>query len=322
MKTLDGLDGLRSIPPGATLSIGNFDGVHRGHAEILRMARQLRDATPNSPGVAVVTFEPHPLTVLRPQAVPPRLTPPALKRELIERAGAAFYVTLPPSPEVLELTAEQFWQILRDEVRPAQLVEGRSFNFGKGRGGSAHRLREWAAGTGIDVHIVDPISVPLLDLSVVPVSSSLIRWFLSYGRVRDAAICLGRAYALEGEVVTGHQRGRTIGIPTANLGIVDQMVPDDGVYAGRCTLDGKTYPAAVSIGTLPTFGENARQVEAFLLDFSGDLYGQALRVELVDWIRDQWKLPGIEALKTQIERDVERVKELWDVAPERAIARA
>jgi riboflavin kinase/FMN adenylyltransferase len=182
------------------------------------------------------------------------------------------------------------------------------------------RLREWAAGTGIDVHVVEPVSVPLLDLSVVPVSSSLIRWFLSYGRVRDAAICLGRAYAVEGEVVTGHQRGRTIGIPTANLQIVDQMVPDDGVYAGRCRLDGKTYPAAVSIGTLPTFGENARQVEAFLLDFSGNLYGRTLRVELVDWVREQWKLPGIEALKAQIDRDVERVREMWDIAPERAIA--
>jgi riboflavin kinase / FMN adenylyltransferase len=172
------------------------------------------------------------------------------------------------------------------------------------------------------VHVADPVSVPLLDLSVVPVSSSLIRWFLSYGRARDAAICLGRAYALEGEVVTGHQRGRTIGIPTANLRITDQMVPDDGVYAGRCSLDDMTYPAAVSIGTLPTFGDNARQIEAFLLDFSGDLYGRTLRVELVDWIREQWKLPGIEALKAQIERDVERVRAVWDTAPERVIASA
>jgi riboflavin kinase/FMN adenylyltransferase len=322
MKTLDGLDGLRSLPPGAVVSIGNFDGFHRGHAEILRVARGLRDAAPGCPGVAVATFEPHPLTVLRPQAVPPRLTPPEMKRDLLERAGADFCVRLAPSHDVLDLSAEQFWAVLRDAVRPAHLVEGGTFTFGKARGGTIRQLREWTAPAGIGLHVVGAVAVPLLNLSVVPVSSSLIRWLLSYGRVRDAAICLGRAYALEGEVVPGHQRGRTIGVPTANLRVTDQMVPDDGVYAGRCTVDGTAYPAAVSIGTMPTFGENARQVEAFLIGYTGDLYGRTLRVELVDWVREQWKLPGIEALKAQIGRDVERVREVWNAAPERTIVRA
>jgi riboflavin kinase/FMN adenylyltransferase len=148
------------------------------------------------------------------------------------------------------------------------------------------------------------VSVPLLDLQMVEVSSSLIRWLTAHGRVRDAAICLGRSYALRGEVIMGHQRGRTIGVPTANLRVADQLVPIDGVYAGRSTIDGNTYAAAVSIGTMPTFGENDRQVEAHLIGFDGDLYGRVIEVELVDWVREQWKFSGLEALKSQLRRDI------------------
>jgi riboflavin kinase/FMN adenylyltransferase len=277
------------------ISVGNFDGVHRGHAEILARATALRDGTPGAK-LAVVTFEPHPLTVLRPEAVPPRLSTAALKRDLLAKAGADVLVVLPPSPEVLNLAAEDFWAILRDEVRPAHMVEGGTFNFGKGRRGTIERLREWSEGTGVHLHVVPPVAVPLLDMRLMPVSSSLIRWLLANGRVRDAGICLARPYALEGEVIRGHERGRAIGVPTANLDCPEQMVPADGVYAGRCTVDGRTYPVALSIGTMPTFGENRRQVEAHLLNFSGDLYGRRLSVEVTDWVRDQWKFNGVEPL--------------------------
>lgn len=330
MKLFDGLDGLRRVPPGAVLSIGNFDGVHRGHREILAVARGLRDGASLSPTsalapgptpLAVVTFEPHPLTVLRPEAAPPRLTPPGLKRALIEQAGADFLIVLAPRPEVLNLTAEAFWAILRDEVRPAHLVEGESFSFGNGRGGNVARLREWSEGTGVTVHVVPPVSVPLLHLCVAPVSSSLIRWLLGQGRVRDAGICLGRAFALEGEVVVGQQRGRTIGVPTANLDCRDQMIPADGVYAGRCTVAGRTYPVAMSIGTNPTFVDKQRQVEAHLLGFAGDLYGQTLRVELTDWVRGMWKFAGVEPLKRQMARDLDYCLERHDLDAGRAIVR-
>src|SRR5688500_5097722 len=190
---------------------------------------------------------------------------------MLEAAGVDEYVVLPLSKEVLGLTAEAFWTILRDEARPTHVVEGSSFNFGKGRGGNIDRLREWSAASPIALHIVDAVTVPLLDLSVVPVSSSLIRWLLAHGRARDAAICLGRPYALRGEVVKGHQRGRTIGVPTANLDVNEQLIPGDGVYVGRGTVGAAAFPAAVSIGTMPTFGENRRQVEAHLIGFSGDL---------------------------------------------------
>jgi riboflavin kinase/FMN adenylyltransferase len=321
MTILEGLDGLRQLPAGSVLSVGNFDGVHRGHAEILRCARTLRDATPGAGAtMAVVTFEPHPLTVLRPDAVPPRLSTPEMKRQLIAEAGADALVVLAPKPEVLNLAAEDFWAILRDEVRPAHMVEGESFNFGKGRRGTIARLREWSAASDVQLHVVSPLAVPLVDMQLAPVSSSLVRWLLSQGRVRDAGICLGRAYALEGQVVEGYRRGRTIGVPTANLDCRDQMIPADGVYAGRCTAGGWIYPVALSIGTMPTFeGKNPRQVEAHLIGFTGDLYGKTLRVELSDWVRDQLKFDGVEALKEQMARDIDYCAERAGVDAGRAI---
>jgi len=321
MKVLDGLQGLRNLPGGAVVSIGNFDGVHRGHKQILSRAQQLKGSC-GAPATVIVTFEPHPLTVLRPQLVPPRLTPPARKRELLQAGGADVLVNLPPAREVLDLTAEQFWQLLRDEVRPSHLVEGSSFNFGKNRGGTIDTLREWTKGSPIELHIVEPVTVALLDLSVVPVSSSLIRWLLAGGRVRDAAICLGRGYEVEGEVVRGAQRGREFGVPTANLRCPDQLIPAHGVYAGRCTTDGVTHAAAVSIGTNPTFGENPRAVEAHLLDFSGDLYGNNLRIELTDWLREQQVYRSIDALKSQIARDIDQTRARFSEDPSRPIALA
>ena len=320
LHVLDGLEGLGAVPAGAVVSVGNFDGVHIGHQKILSTAGRLKQ---EAPAVAVVTFEPHPNTVLRPEAAPPRLTPPALKRALLAARGVDLLVNLPPSPEVLDLTAEQFWQILRDKVRPTHMVEGSSFNFGKGRGGTISRLVEWAAASSVLLHVIDPVSVPLLDMTVVNVSSSLIRWLLFNGRARDAAICLGRPYALEGKVVKGYRRGRTIGVPTANLECDEQFVPDDGVYAARCTAGGRTYPVALSIGTMPTFGNDLhRQVEAHLVGFDGDLYGQVLRVEILDWLRGQARFDGVDSLKAQLRRDIAETVERQAADPARPIARA
>jgi riboflavin kinase / FMN adenylyltransferase len=321
MRVLHGIDGLRQLAPGGVLTVGNFDGVHRGHRRLLEIADGLRQSTGGR--LAVATFEPHPLTVLRPEIAPPRLTPPDVKHALLMAAGVADLVELPPTPEVLSVPAETFWHILRDDVRPAHLVEGSSFNFGKGRAGTIHKLRAWSADSAVKLHVIDGVSVPLLDLQVVPVSSSLIRWLLAYGRARDAAICLGRAYALRGEVVQGFQRGRAIGVPTANLKMTDQLVPADGVYAGRATIDGTTYPAALSIGTLPTFGaDQPRQVEAHLIGFDGDLYGRTIEVELLDWVREQCKFGSLDALKAQIARDVAACRELAQRDVTRPIARA
>lgn len=318
MNVYQGISGLKSLPTGATLSIGNFDGVHLGHRSILQLMRSLQHGS-GAP-LAVVTFEPHPLTVIKPEIAPPRLTSPDLKHRLLEEQGVTHYVVLPPSPEVLGLSAEQFWTILRDVVKPAHLVEGSTFTFGKDRAGNVARLKEWASGTQINLHIAQGLSVALLDLSVVPVSSSLIRWLISYGRVRDAAICLGRPYALDGQVGHGHERGRAIGVPTANLQCADQLVPADGVYVGRCVIDGMTHACAVSIGTTPTFNDVVRQVEAHVLDFGGDLYGNTLHVELVDWLRDQRKFRSVDALKQQIAVDIAAARLRSGADPARSIA--
>lgn len=309
MQLLEGIQGLRSLPPGCVLTIGNFDGVHIGHQAILSQMREFDRAAP----AAVVTFEPHPLTVLRPQAAPPRLTSLERKREVVRSLGIEYYVTLPPSPDVLNLTAEEFWAILRDDVRPSHIVEGQTFNFGKGRGGTIERLQAWAASTPIRVHRLASQTAVLHDKTVVPVSSSVIRWLLGYGRVEDAAICLGRAYELNGEVIKGFQRGRQLGFPTANFDCGDQLVPADGVYAGCCVIDGQPYAAAVSIGSTPTFSERRYQVEVHLLDFDGDLYGQSLAVTLPRWVRDQRKFPSLDHLRAQLERDLRTVRGLIPV---------
>jgi riboflavin kinase / FMN adenylyltransferase len=307
MKILTGIEGLRRLPAGCVLSVGNFDGIHLGHRRIIETARGMVGANGE---VALVTFEPHPLTVLRPGNVPPRLTPLELKNELLAAAGVAYLVELPPTPEVLNTTAEEFWAIIRDGVRPAHMVEGTNFNFGKGRGGTIGKLQEWAAQSPVKLHVIDGVDAVLCDLTVVPVSSSLIRWLLAHGRCRDAARCLGRAYVLEGTVVEGFKRGRTIGVPTANLRLTaNQLLPPDAVYAGRCNIDATPYPAAVSIGKMPTFGDQLpHQLEVHIIGFTGDLYGRVIRVELVDYLREQWKFGGVEPLKYQIGRDIEASK--------------
>lgn len=302
-----GLDSLRRIPPGAAVSVGNFDGVHLGHASIVRACVAAR-ATGRE--AVCVTFEPHPLTVLRPSHAPPRIVSSLRKRQLIDSLGVDRLVTLAPTPDVLGTSAEDFYAILRDDARVAHLVEGLNFNFGKARRGNIHVLREWCGRDSIPLTVAPEVTVQLTDLAVVPVSSSLIRWLIAHGRVRDAEACLGRPFALDGTVVRGEQRGRTIGFPTANLWCddADQLLPAPGVYAARCRFNNESRLAALSVGTKPTFDGQAVAIEAHLLDFTGDLYGQAMTIELLGWVRDQQKFPGIDALKEQLVRDVESVR--------------
>jgi riboflavin kinase/FMN adenylyltransferase len=320
MRILNGLEGLRQVPAGSVVSIGNFDGVHRGHQRLLSVCRERANLAGGQ--VVVVTFEPHPLTVLRPSAVPPRLTTAEMKQELLESQGVEAYVVLAPEPAVLNLSAEEFWAILRDETRPSHLIEGPEFTFGKGRRGTAEKLLEWSAGTGVRFEAVEPESCALLDLSLVRISSTIIRWLLKNGRVRDAAICLGRPYALRGAVIKGFGRGRTIGVPTANLDCAGQFVPADGVYAGRCRVGDRAYAAAVSIGDMPTYTEGKRQIEAHLLDFDSDLYGKTLDLELTDWLRDQRKFSGTPALMKAIEEDIVQTRRRTALDPSMPIVQA
>lgn len=300
-----GIDQLRDLAPGAVLTIGNFDGVHLGHRELIRQARTVA----GNHRVVTVTFDPHPATVLKPEAAPLRLTPQHVKTRLLKEAGADDVIVIPPIRQVLEMEAEDFFAILRDQARIAHLVEGENFCFGKGRRGTVSRLTEWTKDTPMGLTVLKPVEVALVDMNLVQVSSSLIRTLAAWGRVRDAGICLGSPLRLVGKVVEGFKRGRTLGFPTANLDCTGNVVPADGVYAGRITLGGTNYPVALNIGPLPTFSDKARQIEAHIIGFSGDLYGQTLEFELADFLRDTRKFPSLDALKSQLHLDIENAKE-------------
>lgn len=290
------------------VTIGNFDGVHRGHATLVETAR--RTTGPSGRTVAV-TFEPHPISRLRPDCVPPRLTGAAERRRLLLEAGANEVIELDPTPQLLGLDAAAFVRELRGRLRFDLIVEGPDFRFGRARSGSIETLRAIAAADGFVCEVVPPIDVALRDGTLVEARSSLARWLLAQGRVDDASRVLGRPYALIGRAVPGDRRGRTIGVPTINLGEVETLLPGDAVYGGHATLaDGRRFDAAISVGTKPSFGRSARVCEAHLLDAAlpMDWYGHAVRVEFVHWVREQIAFPTLDRLLERMAGDIEAIR--------------
>jgi len=342
VRVVHGLDPQALNLPRSSLTIGNFDGVHRGHQQIIARVRE-RATAAEAPTV-VLTFEPHPLTVLTPGRAPERLTPLAEKLARLEAAGADVAVVAESNRELLSLTPGQFVERVVAGLHPRFVVEGASFRFGRGRAGTPQTLRELGSEHGFEVAVVDAFCLPLTRVkrradeadppSDRAVSSSLIRQLLGEGRVEDAAICLGRPYVLIGQVVSGYGRGRDLGFPTANLEVEGQLIPADGVYAGFAQVvevpaqassfhsPASRLPAAVSIGTTPTF-KNAdgpghpppRQVEAHLLGAGPDLYGRWIRLEFGRWLRPQETFASPEVLAEQIARDVAAVREYSQPRP-------
>lgn len=307
VKVIHGVEAVDPPIDGAVLTVGNFDGVHRAHRRLLAHARELADQA-HAP-VVVLTFEPHPLTVVTPQKAPPRLTLAADKIGYLREAGADIVVVARSEPRLLGLLAEDFVRdVLVRRFRPAHLVEGPSFGFGRGRQGNPELLGRLAAIYGYHLHVVDPVTVTLDDGSQAMVSSSLIRRLLLETNVERAAECLARPYALVGEVVRGDGRGRTMAFPTANLEIHDQLVPADGVYAGRTWVAGRPHLSAINVGPAPTFDAPARRVESHVLDFDGDLYGATLRVEFRRFLRPQQRFASPDKLVEQLRRDVHAVR--------------
>jgi riboflavin kinase/FMN adenylyltransferase len=290
---------------GGVLCVGNFDGVHVGHRRMLETGRA--EAARRGVAFTVMTFDPHPGVILRPGAGRLPLTTFEQRRELLERSGADVLLVVPPTREFLAMEAEAFLsEVVRGALGATVMVEGASFTFGRGAKGTVEMLKQRGRELGIEAVIVPTEQVALSDLTLVGVSSSLIRWLVEQGRVADTGKCLGRPYALRGEVVHGAQRGRTIGYPTANVA-TGQLLPGAGVYAGRALVEGKSYVAAISVGTNPTFHPPAGTlptVEAYLLDFAGDLYGKVIEVEFVRWVRETMAFGGVEALVKQIAADV------------------
>jgi riboflavin kinase/FMN adenylyltransferase len=291
------------------LTIGDFDGVHLGHQKILAETRRLADAE-NIPAVAI-TFDIPPERILHPKAPLDRLTPYDVKCDLLRRCGMDFVVAMHDDRRLMALSPRQFVEdILVRRFAPRHVVEGGDFSFGKGRAGTVATLDEEGRRLGFATHVVEPFTLELPEGSR-RVSSTLVREFIRNGRVEDAARCLGRTYSLYGSVVAGEGRGRLLEFPTANLGEGDQIVPADGVYAGRAAFGDKTFVAAISIGNKPTLGPAEKCfIEAFLIDTEGDFYHREMRLDFLERLRPQQKFADAKELQAQIAKDVQRVREI------------
>ncbi len=288
----------RQISGLCLLSIGNFDGVHRGHQVILKTL--VDHAKKESVASAVLTFEPHPLALLKPERLPPRLTSPAQKAALLEKLGVDYLIEYPTDWALLHLTPNEFFEkIIVQKCQAIGLVEGPNFFFGKGRSGTVETLHQLCSENGRHLMIVTAEKT-----EGELISSSRIRQALSSGEVHLASELLGRRYSISGVVALGAQRGRTLGFPTANLHEISTMLPKEGVYAAWGRIGLEEFPAAVNIGPNPTFAEMQHKVEAHLIGCNRDLYGQTLELEFIDRIRDSRPFATVEELKQQIARDV------------------
>ena len=286
---------------GAVVTVGTFDGVHRGHQAVL--AEVTRRAKAETRKSVLVTFEPHPLAVVNPAAAPKLLSLPEEKREIVRAAGVAEFVLMPFTPAVAQLDAEAFVQRLCDEYAMRELVMGYDHGFGRGRAGDVELVQRLARDKKFAVAVVDAVRD-----DGQPISSTLIRTALAHGDLDAAARWLGRRYGIRGTVVRGAGRGRTIGIPTINLASPDprKLLPPDGVYAVEVRIlapDSKILGGMMNQGPRPTFGEQARTLEIHLFDFDGELYGETVNVEWVGRLRDVQAFSSREALVAQLERD-------------------
>jgi riboflavin kinase/FMN adenylyltransferase len=293
------------------VTIGVFDGVHLGHQHVL--AELKREADARGLASAVATFDTHPALVLRPENAPKLLTTLEQKLELLEANGVDI-VYLVHFDEARSLTEPQDFakQVFADSLHAKFVVVGEDFHFGRGRQGNVDRLREFGSTLGFDVRGLELIQhAPDAPEAV---SSTAIRRALAGGDVASAAAMLGRPYEVRGVVQQGDERGRTIGFPTANIPVSKQMAwPSDGVYAGWYTRpSGERHPCAINIGRRPTFYEHAQQslLEAHLLDFDGDLYGEEARVSFIEFLRSEHRFEGIDALAAQLKKDVEHARQI------------
>ena len=286
------------------ITIGNYDGLHLGHQEII--ARVIALAK-NSGGEAIVlTFDPHPVQFLHPELHIPLIAPFRKKMMLLEKSGVDCTINLPFTHDIAQFSAARFIRdIVVDRIAPSWVVIGFNFTFGKDRSGTAAELQKMGERFGFGVEIVPPHIV-----AGEVVSSTRIRDLIRQGEIVAANRMLGMRHFILGTVIHGHARGKGLGFPTANLEITDDLYPKAGVYAVTVMVGSERYQGVVSIGTNPTFQDKKFAVEVFLFDYQGDLYGKELQVNFVARIRDEATFPSQEALVRQIERDIETTKEI------------
>ena len=292
---------------GGVVAIGNYDGVHRGHRSVLE--RALEHSRERQVPALVLTFEPHPRTVFRPDSPVCRLTPAPLKARLLEAMGFRSVIEYPFDKEFSQRSAEEFVQtVLVDWLQASAVVTGFDFHFGKGREGGPAFLMASGKRHGFDVTLVDAFR----DENGEVISSSRIRALLAQGDVSAAAGLLGYRFTVEGEVIGGQKLGRTLGFPTANMALPPETELKPGIYAVRFRrADGTLYDGVASYGRRPTVTENgAPLLETYLFDFSGDLYGETCSVSFFGHLRDELKFDGLEPLVEQMKRDEEEARAL------------
>ncbi|MGE4552701.1 MAG: bifunctional riboflavin kinase/FAD synthetase [Desulfovibrionaceae bacterium] len=296
---------LEGVIHGSAVTIGNFDGVHRGHQKLIALtcakARQQRLTS------VVVSFDPHPLRVLLGPNTPPFITLTEQKLELIAELGPEVTLLLPFDRAMAALTPEQFVRrYLVEGLNVRELVIGYDYHLGKGRSGDYHTLNALGRDMGFNVQRLDPVT-----MGGAVVSSTRIRDLISAGQVWEARPLLGRFYQVRGDVVHGQARGgKLLGFPTANLALADELTPKPGVYAVWVQMGDQYVPAVANVGHNPTFGNATLSVEAHIMDYDGDLYGRRIRIHFVQRIRDERKFSGAAELKARIGVDVELARRI------------
>jgi riboflavin kinase/FMN adenylyltransferase len=305
MKIFHGTDNA-NILRGTALTLGVFDGLHLGHQQIMRTVVERARAIKGVP--TAITFDPHPRAVLHPETAPPLLQTLDQRLGAFEVLGIEQAIVIPFNREFAAHDASEFLRhIVKQRLDAKEVYLGRGFAFGKNRGGNIELLRKIGAELGFHAD-----EVPVVTLRGMRISSSRIREYLANGKVNLARRMLGRPYGIEGQIVHGAARGRTIGFPTANLKPRNRVVPKFGVYATATLIGGEWRRSITNVGIRPTFeNEVEPSVETFVLDFDGDLYGDVLRIRFLHRIRNERKFNGIDELKAQIEKDLRRAKSFF-----------
>ncbi len=309
MILLTDLDHIPALSPPVILTIGNFDGLHRGHKRVLR--KVITRAREEGGTSAVVTFEPHPLKVLHPERAPQLIQTQSQKRDILAHLGIEILLEVPFTPEFSVMSAESFARLLAARLQPKEIYIGEDFRFGRGREGNIELLRALQGELGFIAE-----SFPKLQAGGEDVSSSSIRKLLMEGRMEEAVHLLGRPYVVEGVVQRGDGRGRTLGFPTANLAIENELVPAHGVYAVAVDLgEPALLPGVANLGTRPTFDKSEVAVEVHCLEGGRDCYGHRIRCLFFKFLRPEVRFGSVAELKAQIALDVQASREFFSESP-------
>ena len=320
MKIIQTISQFQHIPKGCVLTIGNFDGVHVGHQEILAVAREA--AKTNDTELIAMVFHPHPVAILHPEMAPGVLSPLDIKKYFLAERGVDKVIVLRTNRKLLDISPENFVErFLVEHIRPSVVVEGDDFNFGAGRAGNIDTLKKLITDKGFEVHVIKPKKIKLSTGQTVRVSSTMIRYMLEGGHVADAAIALGRPYRIAERIITGRGVGIKLGFPTLNMKKPKQVIPAEGVYAGFVKIgevmddalkSKEKIPAVYSIGQARTYGDDfPLLIEAHLLIKDvGDLIGHYMTMDFIERIRNQHKFKSPEDLSKQIAKDCYQTRKI------------